>query len=833
MDTITLGALAHVDAGKTSLSESLLFKTNTIRNKGRVDNSNAFLDFNSIEKDRGITIYNKEARFNYHNTSYIYLDTPGHIDLKSETSRAIKVIDYAILIVSAIDPIFNDTIKTFNNLINNNIPTIIFVNKCDIEYINKEEIYNNLKNKLSLDCVTLNELNEKVALANEELLDKYLNDNTIDEKEILNAFNNLEVFPIIFGSCLKDEGIDDLLNFIDKYKIIKENTDNNFKGYVYKITYENNERLTHLKVLSGTLHNKDSFNNEKINEIRLYSGDKYVSVNEVNFNNLCTVKGLNNIEIGTYLPSLLKENEEKLENLRYELITPLDPNEAYKTLSILNDENPDYKLSLNNYHLFIYLSGELQKEILIKTIKDRFNINVSFSSPIIRYKETILNDSIGIGHFEPLRHYAETIVEIKPFNNGIKINSKVNNQYTGSIISFLKNYPIRGILTNSPLTNIEITIIDFKTHLKHTEGGDLIESLKRAIRYALVDNKSKLLEPYFLINIDTNNNTLNSIISTLSNNNILYTIEENSLLAKIPQSNFNDLILLLKRNLKDSLSYEIIDNVYDEAINQEEIIKSINYDYLSDTRNPVGSIFTYNGAGHYVDKENVKDYMHLNLNDYFNDSNVTIIKHNPSKVSEDELKRVWNALYKPKERNIYKNNKQEEARKQTKIEISYKPIIYLVDGYNLMYSIEELKDLSSSNFIMAREKTIDMVIDFKGYVNADLILVFDAYKQDSIKHEILEKDGITIVYTKTNETADTYIENKSKQLQDTYKVITVTSDYLEQLRILSNNSLRLSSNEFINRYNNFRKNNLKKDIININKPFKDLRKLLEIDEGEN
>ncbi|MDO4499654.1 MAG: NYN domain-containing protein [Erysipelotrichaceae bacterium] len=827
MRKIILGALAHVDAGKTTLCEALLYKTNTINNKGRVDHADSFLDFNSEERNRGITIYNKEARFSYLDKDYIYLDTPGHFELRSEASRAIKVIDVALLIIDGSQNISTDTISTFNNLLNYHIPIILFINKSDISYVDKTKVFNDIKNKISEDICTLENLEETVALNDEDLLEQYLEGN-LDIKYVKEAINNNEVIPLIFGSALKDEGIDDLLNFIDKYIELPEIKEEKLNAYVYKVNTINNEVFTHLKVLSGTLHNKEAFNNQKINEIRLYSGLNYKQVQEVEAGDICAVKGLNDINVGTYIPSFINENSDSNQLLTYELKTGIDVNEVYHKIEILNQESPELNIELKHNHIYLKLSGDLHKEIITKLLKERFDLNASFSDPVIFYKETILNESYGVGHFEPLRHYAEVIVSLKPIENGLRVKSLVNNSYTGTLINYLENHHPRGILTNSYLTNLEITIVDYKTHPKHTEGGDLINALRRAIRHALSKNESALLEPYYLINIDCDSTSINQIIPELNNVNSIYSIEEDSILAKVPLKQFNSFILSLRQRLKESLSYELIETVYDKANNQEEIIEEIHYDFMNDLRNPAGSIFTSKGAGHYVDIDEVEEKMHLNYADYFKEITVGTIKHNKSSISEDELKRVWNTLYKPKERVVRKVNKVvSEDYDRRPVEIKYKPIIYIVDGYNLMYSIEDLKDMAASNFFMAREKVIDIVSDFKGYVSAELIVVFDAYKQDYKKAQVNNDGLISVVYTKANQTADSYIEEVSKKLSKDYKVITVTSDYLEQIKVLSNSSLRLSSREFMLRYESFKKLNNTKTNIKPNRPLEILKTLMD------
>ena len=821
---IVIGALAHVDAGKTTLAEAILYNTNTIRQMGRVDKADAFLDYNSIERQRGITVFNKEARFSYKDKDYIYFDTPGHSELSLEKQRAYNILDIALLIISAADGVTSDTVKTYNELLSLNIPIIIFVNKMDIEYTDKDKLLKEIKEKLSPECEELEEIKESLALNDEKLLNEYLTTGQIDESLIKEALKDNLYSPVLFGSALKNEGIKELLDLIDKYIEIEENSNPDFKAYVYKITNENNERLTYIKVLSGTLTNRFLINGEKVNEIRLYTGQSYENVNSVGTGELCALKGLTTTGIGEYLPSTEQINNVYTNTLTYELISDTDTNELIRKLTALNEEKPELNIRAKNKRIYINLNGELEKEIIKETVKERFNEEISFSDPLIIYKETVNEESYGVGHFEPLRHYAEVIVTIKP-DDGLKYRSLVNNQYTGTLINYLEHHTPRGILTDSYLTNVCITIIDFKTHPKHTEGGDLINALKRAIRHALSKNNSKLLEPYYLTNISYNEETLNLIIPELNNVKAIYSLENDSLMSKIPQARFNDLILNLKSRLKDNLTYEIIDTVYDTCTGEKEIIDSFGYDYLSDNYNPVGSIFTSKGAGHYVEPELVEEMMHLNLNDYFTEVKDIHPKHEHSSVSEEELKRVWNSLYKPKPRFI--NKKKDETEDPMKpVDLTCKPLIYVVDGYNLMYSIDELKGLAETNFMAARDKVTDIVLDFKGYVNAEMLLVFDAYRNDYSKPQITSDKNLTIVYTKHGQTADDYIEDITKKLNDTYKVITVTSDYLEQIRVLSNSSLRLSSREFMMRYENFRKNNLSKQELPKNKPLNDLKNLL-------
>jgi len=818
---ITIGALAHVDAGKTTLSESILYKTNVIRSKGRVDNKDSFLDYYNIEKQKGITVYNKQANFKYKNKDYIYIDTPGHNDLAYETSRALSILDVAILIVSAIDDIPSDTIKKFNNLLNYNIPILIFINKMDITTYTKDEILTKIKDKLSIDCIEYQNIYEQLSLTSDELLDEYLNTQTINSNTIINALKSNLVFPCFFGSALKDQGIDELLDFIDQYIIQEYNPEGNLNAYVYKLAQD----YTYLKVLSGTLINKMSFGEYKVNEIYEINGNNFNPINEAKASDIVAVKGLKDIALGTYLPSFNVDELYVAPSLQYRIIQDLNPNEFFKLAQSIILEYPELKIELDKNNIYINLCGELHETIVSNMFYERLGIKVEFSDPIIKYKETINEEVYGVGHFEPLRHYAEVIVKLKPYKDGIKISSNLDNSYINTILSYLRNYPIRGILTNSPLTNIEIEIVDIKTHPKHTEGGDLIKASKRAIRQALSKINSQLLQPYYLTSIDTDESNINTIISYLTNLNLNYTISNNTILSSIPLVSFNNTITGLRSRLKGQISFSIEDSVYDSVDNQESIISKINYDYRHDEFNPAGSIFCKSGAGHYVEPECVEDNMHLNMSDYIVDYSKTTIVHNKSKISEDELLRVWNGLYKPKQR--YVERKTQYTESEYHKAYSSKPILYLIDGYNLMYYLDE--DNAIANIISARENIINIVCDFSGYVQAEVILVFDAYKTNSHSNEVIDEDNIKVVYTKQKQSADNYIEIKSKELSDKYKVIVVTSDSAEQLRVFANNASRISSREFINRYNNLRKNNTK---LNDNvrfKPLQDLRKLLEED----
>ena len=817
---ITIGALAHVDAGKTTLSEAILYKTNVIRNKGRVDNKDSFLDFSAIEKEKGITVYNAQANFKYKDKDFIYLDTPGHNDLAYESSRAINVLDCAILLISSIEDIPLDTINKFNNLLNYSIPIIIFVNKMDIANYTKEEILLKLQSKLSKDCIEYTSTNEFISLTSDSLLEEYLKTDIIPKQTIIDELKKHTFFPVFFGSALKDQGIDNLLDYICEYVAADYDETKNFNAYLYKIYND----YSYIKILSGFLTNKTIIGENKINEIYDVNGNNFTSISKAIAGDIVAVKGLKDVPIGTYLPSFENDDLYNVPSLTYRIISSLDSNELYRKLENICNEFPELNITLDNNNVFVNLNGELHALIIKKMFKERLAIDVDFSDPIIKYKETVSTSTYGVGHFEPLRHYAEAIVEIKPYEKDIKIDSKIDNSYTNTILSYLRNYTLRGILTNSPLTNIEITLVDIKTHPKHTEGGDLLQATRRAIRQGLSKTNLTLLEPFYLTCIKTNDSNLNDIISFLTSYKCPYTIHEDSLVCKISLKQFNNIIIGLKSRLKGQLDFSIEEIIYDECENALEVIENRNYDYRSDMRNPAGSIFCKSGAGHYVEPEDVEDNMHLNLSDYFKDESNIKITHNKVKISDEELNRVINSLYKPKPRYIEKHALDYKETEYHKM-IMNKPLIYLIDGYNLMYYMDE--DNAIANIISARENIINLVCDFAGYVAAETILVFDAYKTDSHSNEIIKQDNINIVYTKHKQSADNYIENKSKELAKDYRVIVVTSDNMEQMHIFANSASRISSREFINRYNNLRKNNTKLNDVVRFKQLEDIKKLLQ------
>jgi small GTP-binding protein len=809
MSHIIIGAYAHVDGGKTTLSEAILHKCGVLNRIGRVDHEDSFLDYNGFERQKGITVLAKQARFSYKNKDYIYVDTPGHLDFIGEVNRSFRILDAAILIIDASSPIPADTIRRFAHLKTLNIPVLIFLNKMDIAHQDKEELLKELKKQLDQDVISSADTKETTALNHEEILDEYLSEGTVNDSYIISDLKEGLFFPVFFGSALHEEGIDELIDYIYRY-VEAEKPSDHFKAYIYKI-----DEYAHLKVFSGTLKNRDQFKEHQISQIVQFNGQKTKQVSEVQGPDLCAVKGLSGLKVGTYLPSLFCEDSMELNTLTYSILSDLDANELYRKISVLNQEFPELKITLDR-SVSIELLGDLHKDFIRDLIKERFGLDISFSKAKIQYRESILNEVYGVGHYEPLRHYAEVLVKLKP-NVSFRVKGK---KEFAVLLDYLQTYRPCGLLTDSPLDQIEIEILDIRTHLKHTEGGDLLQALNRAIRQALMKADAILLEPYYLVSFSGDPRTINGIMAELSSRQYLYDIEEDMIMAKVGKSSFNEFILLLANKFKDEFSYNIEGEIYDRCREEKEVIRTIGYHYESDVSKPVGSIFTRNGAGTYIPPEEVEEMMHMNLRDYFADYQAPV-KHNPRSVGEAELKRVWNSLYKPRPRYI-ERQPQASSESRQKV-VPSKELLYLVDGYNVMHALE---DISLDDLTMAREKVIDLVCDFAGYVAAQCVLVFDAYLQDSSKVSVSERDNITIVYTKSHQTADMYIEATAKELKDKYRLIVVTSDALEQLSIFSSDAFRLSSREFLARYHNMQKNMTHIEKVS-NRPLEQLRDLLD------
>ena len=814
MKKIVLGILAHVDAGKTTLTESMLYLSKTIRHLGRVDHGDAFLDYNSQERDRGITIFSKQAIFNWNDCQITLIDTPGHVDFSTEMERTLQVLDYAILVISGIDGIQNHSETIWKLLKHYHVPTFIFINKMDSIYANKDKLLNDLKDQFDENCFDFENLDENfyetIALNNEKLLDYYLQHQTLTKEMIIDEIYQQNLFPCFFGSALKIEGIDTFLNEFTNY-VKEKQYPKQFQARVFKITHDKQgNKLTHLKVTGGSLKVKEQVGNEKVDQIRIYSGDKYQLVNEVYAGDICAIKGFKNFEISQGLGNESTVNTPILSPyMDYRIILPENCNqhEALEKLLLLSKEDPQLHINYNNQskEIHVELMGEIQVEILKNIISERFNLDVEFDHGNIIYKETILEPVEGVGHFEPLRHYAEVHLLLEPGKPGsgleFAVDCKENvlaTSYQRLVLSHLKEKEHIGVLTGSLITDMKITLISGRAHLKHTEGGDFREATYRALRQGLKATKSILLEPYFKFSLEIPVEYLSRAIYDIETMNGTFKLSKEQdemayLTGKAPVSkmqNYQSEVISYTKG-KGRITLQI--DGYYPCTNQEEIISKINYDSESDLENPTGSVFCSHGAGFNVKWDEVENYMHIPYQfKPKNENKEKKIEKTTYSNEDEELENIFIRTYGP----IKQHQTTTPAKKIiSNTTYKYMPECLLVDGYNIIHSWPELKELAKDNLDAARTRLIDIMCNYQGYKKCILILVFDAYKVKNNLGSSYKYHNIYIVYTKEAQTADMYIERTTHELASKYNITVATSDALEQLIVLGQGGKRISSRE--------------------------------------
>lgn len=812
MKKIVLGILAHVDAGKTTLTESMLYLSKTIRHLGRVDHGDAFLDYNSQERDRGITIFSKQAIFNWNDCQITLIDTPGHVDFSTEMERTLQVLDYAILVISGIDGIQNHSETIWKLLKHYHVPTFIFINKMDSIYANKDKLLNDLKDQFDVNCFDFENLDENfyetIALNNEKLLDYYLEHQTLTKEMIIDEIYQRNLFPCFFGSALKIEGIDIFLNEFTNY-VKEKQYPKQFQARVFKITHDKQgNKLTHLKITGGSLKVKEQVGNEKVDQIRIYSGDKYQLVNEVYAGDICAIKGFKNFEISQGLGNESTVNTPILTPyMDYRIILPENCNqhEALEKLLLLSKEDPQLHINYNNQskEIHVELMGEIQVEILKNIICERFNLDVEFDHGNIIYKETILEPVEGVGHFEPLRHYAEVHLLLEPGKPGsgleFAVDCKENvlaTSYQRLVLSHLKEKEHIGVLTGSLITDMKITLVSGRAHLKHTEGGDFREATYRALRQGLKATKSILLEPYFKFSLEIPVEYLSRAIYDIETMNGTFKLSKEQdemayLTGKAPVSkmqNYQSEVISYTKG-KGRITLQI--DGYYPCTNQEEIISKINYDSESDLENPTGSVFCSHGAGFNVKWDEVENYMHIPYQfKPKNENKEKKLEKTTYSNEDEELENIFIRTYGP----IKQHQTTTPAKKIiSNTTYKYMPECLLVDGYNIIHSWPELKELAKDNLDAARTRLIDIMCNYQGYKKCILILVFDAYKVKNNLGSSYKYHNIYIVYTKEAQTADMYIERTTHELASKYNITVATSDALEQLIVLGQGGKRISS----------------------------------------
>lgn len=860
MNHVTMGILAHVDAGKTTLSESILYETGTIKTLGRVDNKNAFLDTDSQERARGITIFSKQAVFTCKDINITLLDTPGHVDFSAEMERCLWVMDYAVLVINGGDGVQGHTKTLWRLLKRYGIPVFIFVNKMDLPGSNKPQLLKDIKNQLSSSCVDFstkdNDFYESVAVCDDDLLERYLEagDEAVSCEMIASLINQRKIFPCFFGSALKMQGIDIFLEHMvqymqlncRKYEATEENIED-FGGRVYKISRDNQgNRLTHIKITGGNLKVKDMIGDEKVNQIRIYSGEKYSSVQEALRGMVCAVTGLSSSYPGQ---GIGKEKDAILPVLEpvltYTVILPEDMDGAgmLPYLRQIEEEEPELQVlwQEETQTIQVKLMGPVQIEVLQKQIMDRFDIAVGFGAGKIIYKETIDNKVEGVGHFEPLRHYAEVHLLLEPGEPGSGMQyasdcseDVLDKNWQRLILSHMEEKEHLGVLTGSAITDMKITLVAGKAHTKHTEGGDFRQATYRAVRQGLMQASSRLLEPYYTFRLDIPSDCIGRAmtdIDSMSGKSEPPVIEGDKaiLTGKAPVATMQEYQITVREYTKGSGSLFCTFSGYGPCHNEEEIIETMKYDPEADINNPTGSVFCSHGAGFVVPWNQVMDYMHVDgilsskKQDYDEDSESEIARRKASlfdySIDEEQIETIINRSSHNNER----ASKHYKKKKAAALDSTYKGVskprskerYIIVDGYNIVHAWEELNCLVEDNLDGARTKLMDILCNYQGFVKCELIVVFDAYKVKGNLGEMFDYHNIHVVYTKEAETADSYIEKLTHQISKDYYVTVATSDGLVQLITRGQNCVVMSARE------------LKEDILRVNE---EIRKYLAKDD---
>lgn len=869
MKHITIGILAHVDAGKTTLSECMLYLSGQIRKLGRVDHKDAFLDTYELERERGITIFSKQAELKMGNLGITLLDTPGHVDFSAEMERTLQVLDYAILVINGADGVQGHTRTLWRLLKRYQIPTFIFINKMDQVGTDKAKVLADLQNRLDEGCIDFTEKSDAffdaVAMCEEKAMEEYLESERVEDTTIAEMIGKRKVFPCYFGSALKMEGVQEFMDgmtaYVEKNEQINSTDINasNFGAKVFKISRDPaGSRLTYLKVTSGTLKVKDTLTGiagkqqskkesdlaqdrsetvmnsweEKVNQIRIYSGEKYEMVQEAKSGMVCAVTGLNytypgeglGIECDSEAPAL-----EPVLSYKIELPEGCDVHKMFGNLRILEEEDPMLKIVWNEElgEIHAKLMGAVQIEILKSLIKDRFGVDVEFDTGNIVYKETIRNTVEGVGHFEPLRHYAEVHLKMEPGERGSGIvigtdcsEDMLDKNWQRLILTHLLEKEHRGVLTGSVITDMKITLTAGRAHLKHTEGGDFRQATYRAVRQGLMQAESMLLEPYYDFQLEipsgmigralTDIQRMNGETGTPQTEGEMTTIE-----GYAPVTGMRDYQMEVNSYTRGQGHLTCTFRGYEPCRNAEAVIEEIGYDPERDIENPTGSVFCSHGAGFNVPWNQVPEYMHLEnqlekeqaLEEAKRQSEqaarqVPRAARTPgvySKAAEKELEEIFIRTYGKVERKgglTPKTYESEYAKKQRKKEEAMQEYL-LVDGYNVIFAWEELKELAKVSIEAARDKLMDILCNYQGYKKCVLILVFDAYKVEGYALEIQKYHNIHVVYTKEAETADQYIEKVVHHIGRKYHVTVVTSDGVEQVITMGQGGTRISSRDFL------------------------------------
>jgi len=833
MKKLVIGILAHVDAGKTTLSESLLYLSGRIRTLGRVDNKDAYLDNFELERARGITIFSKQAVFDVDGTQITLLDTPGHVDFSAEMERTLQVLDYAILVISGADGVQGHTKTLWRLLDIYNIPVFVFINKMDQSGTDKEKVLNELEKQLGDSCIDFSragteDFHDRLAMCDEVLMERFLETGHIDDRHISDAIRSRKVFPCYFGSALKLEGVEAFLYGMLKYTC-EPSWPDEFGARVFKIGRdEQGNRLTYMKITGGVLKVRNVLSGsgweEKVNQIRIYSGQKYEAVNEAEAGTVCAVTGLTQTRPGEGLGIEDTSCEPLLEPvLSYQIVLQqgCDPRAVLPKLRQLEEEEPELRIVWDEQlkEIRVQIMGEVQIEILQSLIKSRFGLDVSFDSGRIVYKETIANVVEGVGHFEPLGHYAEVHLLLEPAERGSGLQFAVDcsddvlgRNWKNLILTHLEEKVHKGVLTGSPVTDMKITLVSGRAHNKHTEGGDFREATYRAVRQGLKEAESILLEPYYQFQLELPEKMVGRAMSDIEK--MHGTCQITRIEGETAVLEGSAPVVTMRNYHKEVTAYtkgygKLFCSLkgYDICHNTDEVVAMIGYDSERDASDPTGSVFCANGAGFLVSWDQVKNFMHVESylaqrgkpardsaekrtvyakDDWMSPEEVDLI-YSRTYLANQGRKRVWRKKW----RTVEPADRKPSANKPQEIKQEY----LLVDGYNIIFAWPELKEMAQDNMDGARLKLIDYLSKYQDVRKNRIIAVFDAYRVEKHVEEIIEYDNILVVFTREVQTADQFIEKFAHDNQKKYNIFVATSDNLQQIILRGAGSTVLSAGD--------------------------------------
>lgn len=872
MKKLVIGILAHVDAGKTTLSEGLLYQCGKIRKLGRVDHKDAYLDTFHLERERGITIFSKQAILNMGDTEVTLMDTPGHVDFSAEMERTLQVLDYAILVINGMDGVQGHTLTLWRLLARYEIPVFLFVNKMDQEGTDRDALLSDLKKRLDEACIAFEGENsvknygedngseescknnslteqtlEEIAMCGgEEFLEHYLETGRMDDKEIAQLIAQRKVFPVYFGSALKMTGVEEFLMGVEKYTLAPAYPVD-FGAKVYKIARdEQGNRLTYMKITGGSLKVKSILTNrkpsgltafhqghedevweEKADQIRIYSGAKYELAQEAGAGTVCAVTGLTKTYPGQGLGAEAESDMPVLEpvlNYQIQLPPDCDVHQMLRKLKQLEEEEPQLHIVWDEHlgEIHAQLMGEVQIEILKSLIWDRFHVAVEFGTGNIVYKETIAEPVEGVGHFEPLRHYAEVHLLLEPGEPGSGLQfftacseDVLNRNWQRLILTHLEEKEHRGVLTGSAITDMQITLLTGRAHLKHTEGGDFRQATYRAVRQGLKKARTILLEPYYEFRLEVPSEMIGRAMTDIQKMQGTFQGPETDgemsvLTGTAPVSAMRDYQTQVISYTKGKGRLFCNLSGYAPCRNQDEVAMTIGYDSERDLENPTGSVFCAHGAGFVVPWDQVEDYMHLEsgmdveapendeIKSYVPSGRKSDHSYGGSYEDEKELQAIFERTFGPVKRERYAFQKKvvhaasPDYSHYTQKKKSQEEYL-LVDGYNIIFAWEDLNELAKADIHAAQSKLMDILSNYQGYKKCTLILVFDAYKVEGHAEEVIQYHNIHVVYTKEAETADQYIEKTVHKIGRQYQVTVATSDRLEQIIILGQGAHRISA----------------------------------------